>query len=53
MVNGKDDKEIAVILRLSRRALEEQVAVILEKLGVRQRSTAIALALKRGIVSSS
>ena len=52
MVNGKDDKEIAVILHLSRQSVEAQVAEILEKLGVSAPSTAIAVALKRGIVSS-
>lgn len=51
VANGKDDKEIAPILRVSERAVEVQVAEILEKLGVSNRSAAIAVALKRGIIS--
>jgi len=50
MMDGASDEEIANILFISRRTASKHVASILEKLGASNRTAAVSLAIRRGVV---
>jgi DNA-binding CsgD family transcriptional regulator len=52
VVDGLSDKEIAVILGISRATASDHVASIRAKLGVPSRAAASALAVRNGLLSS-
>ncbi|MGN6031796.1 MAG: helix-turn-helix domain-containing protein, partial [Thermomicrobiales bacterium] len=50
MMDGASDEEIANVLFISRRTASKHVASILEKLGASNRTAAVSLAIRRGVV---
>jgi excisionase family DNA binding protein len=52
VVDGRSDKEIAIILGISRATASDHVASIRAKLGVPSRAAASALAVRNGLLSS-
>lgn len=53
IANGKSNKEIAAWLAISETTVKSHVASILAKLGARDRTNAVTIALRRGIVEAS
>ncbi|MGC4108469.1 MAG: LuxR C-terminal-related transcriptional regulator [Thermomicrobiales bacterium] len=50
MMEGASDEEIANVLYISRRTASKHVASILEKLGASNRTAAVSIAIRRGVV---
>ncbi|MGC4189720.1 MAG: LuxR C-terminal-related transcriptional regulator [Thermomicrobiales bacterium] len=50
MMNGASDEDIANVLYISRRTASKHVASILEKLGASNRTAAVSIAIRKGIV---
>jgi two-component system NarL family response regulator len=50
VVNGRSNKEIAAVLKVSEITVKRRVGQILQKLGASDRTQAATLAIQRGIV---